>query len=97
MSEYALRATPPEFVPELPRDYDPEDGGKGTVVQEAGVVQTHPDGEQYWKGFQLIEMGDGSEEIRSGYYTENGWQNKPLMLPPEVMDDLTTFAADKIW
>jgi hypothetical protein len=94
MSDYALTTTPPEFVPELPRSYK---DAEGTVIKEAGVVQTHSDGKQYWKAFQLIEKSDGTEEIRSGYYTKNGWQNKPLMLPPEIMSDLTTFAAGKIW
>lgn len=94
-SDFHLSTTPPEFVPELPRSYR---NGEGTVVEEAGVLQRTDDGKEFWKSYQYIEMESGEDHIRTGYYTETGgWQNKPLMLPPNVMEDLTQFAAGKIW
>ncbi len=94
MADIALRESPPDWVSDLPRDYS---DGDGTVVKEVGVVQDIENGSTYWKAFQLIEM-DHSEEVRTGYYTKRGgWQNKPLMLPPPIMDDLTTYAKGKIW
>lgn len=94
-SEYHFSTTSPDFVSELPRDYR---GGEGTVVEEVGVLERTAGGKEFWKALQLIEMKDGSEFIRTGYYTETGgWQNKPLMLPPDIMADLTGYAEGKIW
>ena len=94
-STFRLTTDAPEWVPDLPRDYR---GGSGTVTEEAGVIQEDDNGNTYWKAFQLIEMEGGNDIIRPAYYTEGGnYQNKPLMLPPDVMADLTEFAEGKLW
>jgi hypothetical protein len=93
--DYHFSTTPPEWVSELPRDYN---DGAGTVVNEVGVLEENDSGKRFWKAFQLIEMDNGGSEIRAGYYTKTGgWQNKPLMLLPSVMEDLTQFADGKLW
>ncbi|SDK10236.1 hypothetical protein SAMN05216226_11821 [Halovenus aranensis] len=93
--DYRFSTTPPEWVNELSRDYKE---GAGTVVSEVGVLEENDSGETSWKVLQLIEMDDGSSEIRGGYYTKTGgWRNKPLMLPPDIMEDLIQFADGKLW
>lgn len=95
MSRFDFSSSPPAFVPELPRDYR---GDEGEVVKEVGVIEETSDGKRYWKAFQLINRDGGDDLVRTGYYTETGgWQNKPLTLPPGVMEDLTGFAEGKIW
>jgi len=87
--------SPPPWVSDLPREYK---NGKGKVTKEAGILEKTNSGKKFWKTFQLIEMKDGNKFIRTGYYTETGgYQNKPLMLPPEQFEDLTEFAEEKIW
>lgn len=94
MAEFHFSETPPAFVPDLPRDFR---GGDGTVTKEVGCLQKH-DGKEFWKVVQYIEMEDGEDHIRTGYYTESGsWQNKPLMLPPNAFNDLMDFADGKIF
>lgn len=93
-AEFHFSESPPSFVPDLPRDYR---DGDGTVTKEVGCLQKHED-KQFWKCVQLIEMEDGEDHIRVGYYTESGgWQNKPQMLPPDAFSDLMEFADGKVF
>jgi hypothetical protein len=95
MSKFSYSEESPEFVPDLPRDYK---GGEGTVTEAVGCLQEDDNGRRFWKSVQLIEMEDGEDHIRTGYYTESGgWQNKPLMLQTEAFSDLVGFAEGKIF
>lgn len=92
MSDYMFSETPPEFVPELPRSSE-----LGTVTREVGVIEKTEGGNQYWKAYQLIERDNTDNFVRPTYYTETGgYQNKPIVLPPDVMADLHQFASGKV-
>jgi hypothetical protein len=98
MSDYKYAASPPEWVPELPREYDTETQS-GEVVEEVGVIQQTGD-TTYWKALQRIEVEDGPDEIRACYYTKDGdsaqFQRNPMSLPEEPLTELVSFAEGKI-
>ena len=89
---FALSASPPDWVGDYPRDVSKP---KGTAIDGVGVLH-ETDSTVYWKTFEVIELDDGSKQIRSGYYTKSGWKNKPLMLPTHEFNDLVTFAEGRI-
>jgi hypothetical protein len=84
--EYTI-GEPPDAIPDKPRDSE-----HGTVVDEVGVREK-TSSKEFWKVIQKIKKDNGETELRHCYYanTGNGWNFSPapLMLPADVLDELT--------
>lgn len=74
----------------------PRDSKHGRVVDEVGVFERGTGERNYWKVIQRIEDGS-AVQIRTGYYAgaddDWDWCQDPVILPPEVYNDLQAMAV----